>query len=431
MMFKADPTKIGPFTKGVNNRLPSSALGKDQLRNAVNVDIDNSGRLHRRAGAVKAVAGTSVRSVWFDGETGRGYFADGTALKSFAATGTAPYPAEQVATVTAGAPVAFARRADSVFWTDGILTGQLVGSSNRAWGIAVPPAAPTLVQAAGNLFDGQYQCTYTYVRANGEESGAPMTNQITISHSDRTQDGTAAIRATGIVASSDPTVVAINVYCTGANGTEPLRVATTANVSGQVLITDVNAEAGQTLATQFVRPPPAGSALFTHGARVYIVSGNVLYYSDRFAPGWFSPAFNFLPFPAPIAVALPVKNGVFVATTEATYFLPGMDPEKMSLDVVLPYGALPGSGASILNDLTVAWIGRRGLVIGKQGGVVEPQQEDQVAIEQADAGVTGYREVNGMRQLVAVLRNAVPSPMANKDFTEQEARRVITQLPGN
>lgn len=428
-MFKADPVPIGPFGKGVNNRLPSFALGRDQLRNGVNVDIDNAGHLHRRQGAVKAVAGTTVRSVWFDGEEGRGYFADGTALRSFETNGQPPYPATTIATVTAGAPIAYARRAGIVYWSDGVHTGQLVAGVNQAWGIQPALAAPALAEAVGNLFDGQYQVTYTYMRATGEQSGAPMTSQIDISHHDRSQDGTAGIVASGIVASSDPTVIGIVVYCTAANGAAPLRVGVLANVDGSMLITDIDPVAGEVLATQFFTPPPAGSIIFPHGSRMYVAAGNALYYSESFAPGWFGPAYNFLPFPAPIAVALPVEDGVFVATTEAHYFLPGMDPDKMALKAMLPYGAVRGSGVTLLNSKRVAWMSRRGLIIGEPGGVATAVQEEQVAVELATQGVTGYREVNGIRQLVAILLDAQPSPMLNKDFVEQETRRVATQLP--
>ena len=53
--MSANTAPIGPFV-GINNRLPDHQLGVvergrkagDYLRNAVNVDIDNAGRLLRR-----------------------------------------------------------------------------------------------------------------------------------------------------------------------------------------------------------------------------------------------------------------------------------------------------------------------------------------------------------------------------------------------
>lgn len=434
-MFKADPIPFGPFTKGVNNRLPDMALARNQLRNAVNIDIDNSGHLHRRQGAVNAVPGTSVRSVWAEGDTGFVYFADGTSLKRFTPNGMPPYVATVVAAVTAGAPVAYERYLGQVFWSDGQLTGQIVGGVNQSWGVAPAAAAPTLVQTTGNLYDGQYQATYTYVRTSGEESGAPMTSQITISHHDRTQDGTAGIVIGGIVASTDPTVVGINVYCTGANGTVPYRVGMLANAAGSLTVQAIDAAAGQQLATQFFTPPPAGSTIFAHGSRIYVVWGNFLYYSERFAPGWFAPASNFLPFGAPVAVALPVKDGIYVATSEETYFLSGIDPaatetrERMHATRVLTYGAVAGSGVVVRNGERVAWMGKRGLVIAEPGGNLKAVQEEDVAVELATRGVTGYRESNGIRQLIGVLFDGQVSPMVNKDFTAQEAKRLATVLP--
>lgn len=429
-MFAADPVPFGPFTKGVNNRLPSFALGRDQLRNAVNVDIDSTGHLHRRQGAAKMVTAATARNLWFDGEDGPGYFADGAILKRFNPVGLGPYPTEDVAAVTAGAALAMVRHAGNVYWSDGVLTGQIVNGVNQSWGIAPPSNDPVLSQISGGLFDGYYQITYTYVRASGEESGAEIGAQIQISHTDRTQDGTAGIQVTGIVASADPTVAAIKVYCSATNGTVLFRVATLTNANGSLNIPYVDEIAGETLSTQFITQPPAGSILASHGSRIYVASNNFLYYSERFAPGWFSRAFGFLPFPDPITIVLPVADGMFVHTTKAHYFLQGMDPDSQQISPLLPYGALAGSGVTIRNDVSsVAWVTPRGIVIGGQGGKVKAVQEEQVAVELAAGGILGYREMNGMRQLVSVLTGAQSSGMAHKDYTEQEARRVATILP--
>ena len=429
-MFKADPYPIGPFTKGMNNRLPSIALGADRLRNAVNVDIDSTGHLRRRQGSTKVVLGTSVRSVWFDGEDGPGYFADGTTLKSFNPVGAPPFQSNPIATVAAGSKIAFCHHAGSVYWTDGVHTGQIVNGFNQTWGIVPPGRTPVLVETSGNLNDGTYQVSYTYVRANGEESGASPSGSIELSHTQRYLNGTSGISVVdGIYASPDPTVVAINVYCTAQNASVPMRVLTMPNLGGgdgSVFAADSFA---QELATQFITPPPPGAMLFSHGSRIWVVSGNFLFYSDAFAPGWFSPAFNFLPMPGPIGVALPVEDGLFVGTDREQYFLPGMDPEKMSLKTVLPYGVVPGTGVTILNDKKVAWVTPRGIVIGSSGGAIKAVQEDEIALELATAGILGYRETNGLRHLVAVLTGTQPVGMAHKDFNEQEARRVATILP--
>lgn len=429
MMFKADPYPIGPFVKGMNNRLPSIALGNDRLRNAVNVDIDSTGHLRRRQGAGKVVQGTAVRSIWFDGENGPGYFADGAALKTFNPVGLPPYQAFQIATVTAGGKIAFCQHAGSVFWTDGVTGGQIISGVNQTWGIAPPTSIPTLQETTGSLNDGTYQVTYTYVRANGEESGASIGAQITISHSNRHLDGTAGLNVGNIFASPDPSVTAINVYCTAPNATVPMRVLTMPNLGGGDGAVYVADSFAQALATQFFTQPPAGSIVFSHGARVWVVSGSFLFYSEAFAPGWFSPAFNFLPMPGPVGVALPVEDGVFVGTDQGQFFLPGMDPEKMSIKKVLPYGVVPGTGVTVLNDKKVAWVTPRGIVIGTSGGVVKAVQEDEIAVELAAAGILGYREVNGLRHLVAILTGTQPVGMAHKDYNEQETRRQSTELP--
>lgn len=430
MTFKVDPTPLGPFTKGVNTRLPDSALTDKQLRNGVNVDIDDTGRVHRRKGATKVIAGTSVRSVWADGDAGPVYYADGTQLRRFTPDGAPPHDNILVATITAGATVVFERYLSDIFWTDGVLTGRIVDGTNQSWGLATPPAAGVVLNAVagGSLFDGQYQATYTYLRANGEESGAPLTNSVEIANP-RNANGKAALLVTGIIASPDNTVIGINLYCTGANGAEPFQVAFLPNAPAIARITEIDSVAGKSLTTQFYQPAPPGTQLVSLGPRLYVASGRFLFYSEPFAPAWFSPGYGYIPFADDIAVVLAVNDGLYVATTTETYFLDGMDPLEMKLVRVLPYGAMRNSGAQIRNGVKVAWMGRHGVVIAEPNGVVKAVQEEEVAVELATRGVTGYREVNGMRQIVSILLDAAPSPRANKEYTAMEARRLATVLP--
>jgi hypothetical protein len=71
--------KIGPWPGGIDNRLPNHSVSKNHLRNAVNVDIDNTGRLRSRKGYTKIYSSSGSHSL-YSCPLGT-FFVDGTALK--------------------------------------------------------------------------------------------------------------------------------------------------------------------------------------------------------------------------------------------------------------------------------------------------------------------------------------------------------------
>ena len=76
------PTAIGPFPRGMDNRLPDYNLqipdgSGHLLRDALNVDVTATGSVKTRPGYAMAQAGTDCHSLWAPMSGAYGLYCDG------------------------------------------------------------------------------------------------------------------------------------------------------------------------------------------------------------------------------------------------------------------------------------------------------------------------------------------------------------------
>ncbi|MCG6552567.1 MAG: hypothetical protein L7F77_09590, partial [Candidatus Magnetominusculus sp. LBB02] len=205
--------------KGLANVLPPGRMGFSYLQSALNVDIDDSGMIRRRAGYRKVYGGTP-HSLWSDGRIC--LFCEDGQLKELMKPETdgGPYEVRSLRDgITSGSRMAYLSVNGTVYYSDGVATGAIDTRGNiavaRSWGIA-PAPAPVLSACSGNLRPGRYAIALTYVRkggayspSGGQESGTSMLSFI------ETASGGITVNVT---ASDDPDVVGINLYVTTVSG---------------------------------------------------------------------------------------------------------------------------------------------------------------------------------------------------------------------
>lgn len=407
--MSAKTTPIGPFV-GMNNRLPDHQLSiveqgrkaGDYLRNAVNVDLTAAGTLQRRKGSTLAVPGTNCHSLWSDGDSA--FYADGTDLKRF--TG------EVVATGLAhGRPVSFCKApTGDVIWTDGVRL-EVIGKGAVA--VPTPNPAPTIsASTGGSLPAGYYQVAVTAVAADGRESGSTWPVQVLVPENGR-------IQVSGLPGAL------VNIYVSPLNGDVLyLTASTTASSYGIPVMTTQGAQC-QTLN---LRPLPAGRFVREYHGRLLVSDSTGLYYSEPWAYGLYNPLRGYIPLPG-ITLLEPGQTGVYVATADKTYWLSGLDVDRIERTVeLLPYGAVEGSATRFENSNDIAWYSTRGLVIGSQEGEVKNVQEETVAVGAAQTGATLYREKDGMRQLVSSVAPPATTRAAASSYMTIEVRRKENML---
>lgn len=405
------PIPLGPFV-GINNRLPDHKLGVvnrgrkegDYLRNAVNVDITDSGTLQRRKGTTLVQAGTDCHSLWAEG--GEAVYVDGTELYA--------YPRTLLRTgLTPGMRCSYARSpTGDTYWSNGVVLERIVSGASGPASPPVPNPAPVVISTSGGaLKAGYYQVAVTAVDSEGRESGATWPIQVKASDSSR-------IEVTGLP--STP----VNIYLTALNG-DVLQFA--AHTSATSYTFPLLGTLGVQCRTARLRELPPGQIVRWFNQRMLVASNNVLYYGEQTANALFDPTKGYIPFPARITLVEPCVDGVYVVA-DKTYWLSGSDIATARVVATLPYGAVEGTACRGPNAEEVWWFSERGLIVAGTGGKVKNVQEKTVAVSPAAVGASVYREQDGMRQLVSSLRGGDSSNAAAASWATAEVIRKENML---
>ena len=411
--MSANTAPIGPFV-GINNRLPDHQLGivergrkaGDYLRNAVNVDLTDAGTLQRRKGSTRVLSGSDCHSLWSDGV--RALFVDGDAIKALPSGDTVR------SGLAYGRPVSWCSLPDGrVAWSNGIELG-FIDHSGSAAPLATPNPAPIVTASEGGaLKAGSYQVAITAIDVEGRESGATWPVQVTVPDNGR-------IEVSGLPG----TLVAI--YLSPLNG-DLLYHAMTTSASSFVFPL-IPSTLGRQLDTIGLAPLPPGRIVRYYHGRLLTSDATQLFYSEPFAYWLYNPFRNRIPL-AGLTLVEPVEGGLYLATEDKTWWLPGADidqPER--LVEILPYGAVRGAVTRSNNNAQVLWFSKRGLVVGDVQGQVKNLQEDALAVRPGRKGAALLREEDGMRQVISSVFGAEDTRAAARSFMVAEIVRKESML---
>lgn len=351
---------------GLRNDTSPERLARTDLVVANNVTLDNDRRLARRAGSTLRIANGGAHSLWAAGEDA--CVAAGPNLYRL----NAALSATLLKSGMSGAPISYAKAGDNVYFTNGVETGVALASSTRSWGIETPDLLVT--PTAGDLVPGRYGVTATYVRSDGQESGADAAQFVDI------------VAGQGVTLtvpmSLDADVVAKRFYMTTPNEEVLYHVGTLDDNDGSALVptaADIDAM-NEPLDTQFMGPPPAGQLVAYYKGRMFVAVGDTLYPSEPFAYELFDPR-NYIQLDAPITMLAPLEDtsgsGLFIGTTESTGVLLGEVPGEFKYAARADYGVVQGAlayvdGTLYMEGSTSArllpmWLGREGICIGLPG----------------------------------------------------------------
>jgi len=405
------PGSYAGWPKGMNNVMASESLAREFLRNAVNVDISDTGNVSLRSGRVMVIPAPTqqMHSLWSGGPFT--LVVDGSTLYRVR---DGALEAIRVG-LTPGAQMVYLLVNGEVYFTNNSETG-VVGADGvaRAWGVPIPtPPAPGIT--SGDLVAGTYTACYTYSTAK-EEGGASESVSIN------------AIDGSGIVftlpTSFPPEVTGVNLYVSGPNGTVEHRQGTYSTPGGTVIVSGVR-QVGFECRQHFITPPMAGSALMYYRGCIYIANDCTVFRTEPLRYGAVKMSTAFFPFVSPIRLMAATKeqDGFYVSTAEEHHFFSGAATD-MKVMLAAPYPAVPGT--LVRDDLTdePVWFTTKGWVTGKSAGNLEAKMALSVAVPEYEAGAAMYREENGLRQYVS---SFAPPPEVNGfaafDYIEAEVIR--------
>lgn len=405
--------------RGINNRDAADRLGTDEVRDAVNVDLDRRGRFRRRSGSHKILDTTTARSMWSD-RAQQIFFADGENLKrisrdegdvSFQTLYSALHPTN---------PVSFWRENEIVYITDQVNNRKLsLSGVVSQWGLATPSFTVTPT-ATGTLCCGSYKVTVTAQAADGEESGARVTQV------DLLEDNTGI--SVQVPASPFSDVVQFNVYMSETDGETLYRSTTITSSGGTAVITSI--PAGRRCETVGLERLPAGSSVAFYNGRFFVASGKYVYHSQPLRYGLYDPSTDFFQYPANVDLLACTEGGLFISA-DKTYRVRGESDQTLQQSAVFDYGAPSGRPeyvqAEDLNidqtGLAAAWLSDEGFVIADPSGNIKNVTKERLVLPKYAASAIMYRQVNGIEQLVSTVSRKTDNRLTVTDDWSVEVRR--------
>lgn len=395
--------KITSFAPGLNNRRPPDQLDEKLrdgtpatfLREAVNCDISAKGTIRRRPGYTQSLAGV-VHSVWGDGQA-QGYAVVDGILSGVRVTPTGQ-PSVVPITFVGHRRVSYSRGAQGeVYWSNGGLSGRLVGEINTPASTATPPT-PTLEITSGALPAGRYLLAFTRTGPAGESAATPLSAVDVPANS--------GIQLTGCASGTE-------VFMTGPNGEILQHIGTTWGMTFTIALPPTGGRQCETLG---LAPMPPGTIVRHALGRLVVASGRTLVFSEPYRYGLTNPAESYITFSAPITVVAPTQNGLYVCAEE-TYWLPSLPPADIS--TVLPFGALAHSDvfldAQTEDDQYCAWMSPRGAVTATISGKATLVQDNNLNFSEAERGAVMLRRSLGDRSLVISRSGVQPGVSKARD----------------
>lgn len=394
-MDNVKPVKLGRF-RGINNRLPTErlrALGDREegvfVHDAKNVDLTDAGSFQRRAGFTRVGTDENCRGLTAHGECA--YYVAGGEIKRLDLSGTA----NAIGVVASEyAPISCVHTPRGVVLSD-TFSLQLLNDAAAPL-VPQPPAVQPLVSViAGTLMAGDYSLFFVAQDADGVRSASTVPVDLILPAN------------SGLQIAAPARAYDLLLFLTSANGEVFYHVATLSAAQTSVLVAS-SAFDGEAIAYEPMAPLPAGDVMGYHKGRLYSARANIALYSMPFQYGLYRPASDFIPMPAAITLFASVDEGLYIATTEMTYFLPGGDPTKEKLQQVMPFGAVPHSLTQVPNSNDLIWFTERGPVRAS-GERLTLLQDEQIAFQAASRGASVVREQNGLRSLITSLAGTMPS----------------------
>jgi len=355
---------------GLRNDRTAERFDLADLELAVNVDIDNSGRVSRRGGRT-LISATATHSLWTSTSGLLGLYVQGSTLYRMGTN----YAGTAIATgLTIGLRMWYTQVGDRVYFGNGAQTGIYENGVVRSWGLTVPPL-PSVTVGSGSLPAGKYQYVTTYTRNDGQESGAGLAAYVTVPL------GGALVF--GLAASSDPTVVKQNLYVSPPNGDLLFLAGSVDNAVSSTTYFGDTLELTYDLKTQWLSPPPKGHIVAYYRSRMFVGVGDTLYWSEPHAYELFDLR-NYLQLQGRITLLASMEDkeqydsgrnsGFFVGTDQSCGILVGSMAEDFHYVPKTRYGAILGAveyvdgslfadNATGARDLPV-WLTTEGVCVG-------------------------------------------------------------------
>lgn len=426
-----DLQQLGPFPAGANNLSRETSVPRRSLREAVNVDLSDDGKVRRRKGYELIEPFEAPSALVAYGR--RGFvLADGTLYAFEVEDQVVSTPLPIYSGLRPDARLAHAVIEPDLFLSDGDQNLR-VAPDNQITPWSIPtPGEPLVVAAGGPMDAGRYMFAVTGRLPAGEEG--PPSATVLVEAQDAAQFFLTLPPAL-------PDVPRFAIYMTKVNGSELLFVGSVPSNAGTVTV--ASPKLGRPMVTDHAQPMPPGEFAMYFRGRLWVATDALLTASEPFQYSVTQTDFNTIPFSETITglgTAGEAGGAFFVGQQSKVYLARGDSPGDLSLTEKYPFGMVPGTlamvpGARLPLDAppsepVPAWLATNGVVcIGLPDGSVLPLTEANYA---ADVGATGagmFLQRNGESRYIATTANPRENVFAVRDEVAFEVVRNGIPVP--
>lgn len=392
----ASSTKILLPTNGVDLLSDETGLSAGYVRRAENVDILRGGGFRRRAGHVLQSAGEGWHSL-FSGKRGV-LVGVGTELRSL---DTQTFITALKADFGVDDPFDFVEYNGHTYVCNsgGLWWIPADSSEARRAGVALPNPLPNVRSVQqGALLPGRYAVAISRVDTRGEESPTRLFGILDL-------DG--AVELSGLPIEPG---ARYRVYLTPPDGDVLYLAAEFDAVFATFVVGEIPDGAQRT--TQHLSPMPGGEFVRWHAGRLYVLSGDVLHFSQPLRPHLTDLRHDFIQFQNAKFVE-PVSGGIFVGDDRGVWFLTGNEPgefkfQQVSSAVAMRRSSLRLSSSHLPRTLRLpeqecaVWLSTEGYMVGTESGQVIALHPDRVRLAATLEGRSRFVIRNGVKQIITL-----------------------------
>lgn len=336
------------------------------LKDAVNVDLNSSGKIHlRRSGS--QVTPTMYKNLWQSSLHGDVFATLGLDLVRVNVSDWSCEILGHVGDVVIEYLIinnlVYISTGSEIFTFDGQILKKLTIDS---------PATPVLNLSSGELNQGTYTIAVSWV-SSGKESALSGSASIDVANGQ-------CINLL-LPYCFESLIDSVVVYCTTRDGGELRKLATLPIAQREFLITDI-ADLGR--AAQFVNLSIMPSGKFTNywQGRLLTANRNIIRFSQAMNFHLYDERYDYVAMPQRITFMMPTDGGIWVGQVDHVAFLSGTEPRTLQMLRKTAQAPVPSSaiysdseelGEIAQGGQVVVWLSQHGYVVGTpQGQLIEP-----------------------------------------------------------
>lgn len=346
------------------------------VRDALNVDISDTGRIALRKGAER-ISPLGFKSIW-QSPLHKDVFA--TINNQLVKLDSTTWHYEVLADIGSG-PLRYEVVNNLVYIASELGLWTYNGKNVRSLTIDTP-ATPMLnmLDSGGSLKSGTYSVAISWLRDQQESALSQVaSDQISLASNSNLDDQAFDSIQINLPYCLDQSITHVRIYVTDRNGGELLRHSEHPINTSSVTINSL--DLGMAARFKGLSPMPTGRYMKYWQGRLLTADKNILRFSEPLAYHLHDEKFGFVVMPQRITFILPVDGGIWVGQVTHVVFLTGTNPAEMTFQSKTSHAPVPDSAIEIdMNDIggdisqggngTALWLAENGYIVGTSSGQI-------------------------------------------------------------